>query len=486
MNDITNLELQVTKAVREKWKPIIESRDEDGTDLGFGEIQGRSAHEISYKKKLLALCLENVEKESSNWTRATRPLQESMNTTAGIDITDPLLIKLVRRMAPNLLAYDIVGVQPMNGPTGTIFAMRYFYNAQPTGPFGRPGDARPGRQAGSDVDSNDDTTAEQWGVAGVAPDEALYYEADTTFTGAGTQSRNDDTIDYDTYEVGMGMSTFDAERLGGSGSNDGVWAEMSLTIDKRTVTAGERAVKAKYTVELIQDMSAAHGLDAEDEITHMLSTEMLAEENREIINRLRFTARIAAGEKVFEDGVVKRDSAGAIVLGNAGEFDIQENSDGRIEQEKFSSLIMKVNKEANQIAKDTRRGRGNFIIASSNVASALDLAGKLKFAPAIDNNLNVDDTGNTFVGILQNKFRVYIDPYITFDEIIVGYKGVSQMDAGMFYCPYVPLQKYPATDPNTLQPIMGLKSRYGVAANPMTTTKRNNNTYYRKFRVRGI
>jgi len=356
--------------INKKWKSIVEGVDADGESLGLPEIKEH------FKKRDVARLLENTEKES---------ISES-NTTTGVDNADPILIDLVRRTAPNLLAYDLVGVQPMTGPTGLIFAMRAHRGAQPKAPFGRPGDARPGFEQGAPVDSNGETTAQQWGDAGQAPNEAFYNEPDATFSGKGTQTGHDVAPDYDAYSVGEPFSTVYGESLGGSNSGDGAWNEMSITIEKTNV----------------------------------------------------------------------------------------------------KSLLVKINKEANLIAKDTRRGRGNFIICSSDVASVLDLTGKLDYAPAIDNNLTVDDTGNTFVGVLQGRFRVYIDPFLGYDEIIVGYKGASQMDAGFFYCPYVPLQMYKAQDPQTFQPKMAFKTRYGTVSNPFTTMKLNNNTYYRKFVVKSL
>lgn len=467
-----NEKAQRIEDINTKWQPIVESVDDKGNDLGFDKIDNRR------KARDTALLLENTEYAYKEG------LAES-NVTTGVDNVDPILINLVRRTAPNMLAYDLVGVQPMTGPTGLVFALRAHKGDQPQGPFGRPGDARKGFETGSAVDGNGDTIAEQNGIAGSTANELFYNEAPTEFSGTGTQSANDDTVDYNAYTVGSGMDTTVGESLGGTESGDAPWSEVSFTIEKRAVEAKTRGLKANYTVELAQDLRAVHGLDAETELSNIISTEIIAENNREIVNRLRQTAKISAGDATYSNGNVVTDSNG-VVLGTPGLFDIDLNSDGRWSAEKYKSLLVKINKEANAIAKDTRRGRGNFIVCSSDVASILDLTGKLDYAPAIDNNLTVDDTGNTFVGVLQGRFRVYIDPFVMYDEIIVGYKGANQIDAGFFYCPYVPLQMYRATDPNTLQPIMGFKSRQGFVANPFTSLNANANTYYRKFKVANI
>lgn len=453
-----------------KWAAIVESKDTDGNDLGFDSIK---THE---RKRHTAQLLENTEREY---------IKEA-NVTTGVDNVDPILINLVRRTAPNLLAYDLVGVQPMTGPTGLIFAMRSHYGDQPQGPFGRPGDARTGFETGAAVDSQGDTPAQQNGIDGKATNEAFYNEADTPFSGTGTQTSNLSAPDYNAYTTGTGFSTTAAETLGGPATADAAWAEMSFTIEKTSVEAQSRGLKAEYSTEVQQDLRAVHGLDAETELSNILSTEILAEINREITNRIRQVAKIAPAEVLYSNGSVVLDSFGAPILGTVGLFDLDANTDGRWQAEKFKALLFKINKEANAIAKDTRRGRANFIVCSSDVASALDLSGKLEYAPAVDNNLTVDDTGNTFVGILQKRFKVYIDPYLGYDEIIVGYKGSSQMDAGFFYCPYVPLQMHRAIDAGTFQPKIAFKTRYGIVANPFTTLNANGNTYYRKFKIQNL
>lgn len=466
--------LNEAKVLSEKWVELVEGKTAEGDDLGFEPIKDRT------RKHHVAQLLENTESDLREQGR----LME--NSTGGIDNIDPLLMTLVRRTTPNMLAYDLVGVQPMKGPVGIVFAKRTHYGAQPQGPFGRPGDGRTGFQTGSDLDSQGDTTAQQWGETGKAPNEAFYNEADTTFTGTGTQTPNTSAPNYNAYSVGSGMATTAGETLGRGETGDAEWATISFTIEKTSVEAKTRAIRAEYTVEVAQDLRSVHGLDAESELTNDMSLELLLEQNREIVNTIRKVAKIAPGEVTYLNGSVVRDSNNDPVLGTTGLFDIDANTDGRWQKEKYSALLMKINKEANAIAKDTRRGRGNFVICSSDVASALDLSGKLVYAPAMDNNLNVDDTGNTFVGVLQGKYRVYIDPFLGYDEVIVGYKGPGQMDSGLFFCPYVPLQMYRATNPNTLQPILAFKTRRGLIANPFTTLKANSNSYYRKFKVSNI
>ena len=460
------------ESLNEKWKPMIEGVDpETGADLGLD----LPVIKEGYRKRCTAQLLENTELAF---------LKE--NETRGFDNVDPVLINLVRRTAPNMLAYDLVGVQPMKGPTGLIFAMRAHYGAQPQAPFGRPGDARDGFQTGDELDTDGNTTAQAWGVDGKAPNEAFYNEARTAFSGTGTQSANDGTVNYSAYSVGTAYGTQYGEHLGRGLSGDGEFPEMSITIEKTSVEAKTRKLKALYTEEVAQDLKAVHGLDAETELSNVLSTEILAEINREIVNEIRKIAKIAPAEALYENGNIVTDSNDAVVLGTVGLFDIDKNSDGRWSVEKYKSLLMKINKEANAIAKDTRRGRGNFIVCSSDVASMLDLTGKLTYATGVDNNLKADDTCNTYFGMLQGQYKVYIDPYIYYDEVIVGYKGPSSMDAGFFYCPYVPLQMYKIRHPSTFQPAMSFQTRYGKVANPFTTMNRNGNSYFRKFKIANI
>lgn len=463
--------------IKKKWAPIVEGIDPETKERLVPEIKDR------YRKNVTARLLENTQTIFEAET-----LREGGNLTTNVDNTDPVLINLVRRVVPNMLAYDMVGVQPMTGPTGLIFCLRSFYGDAASAPFGRPGDARPGFQTGSTVDTAGHTPAQVRGINGVATSESHFNEYDTTKAGTGSQTSNATAPTYSAYSVGTGIEVTDAETMGRGLSGDLEFQTMSFTIEKTNVWALTRALKAEYTNELAQDLRVVHGLDAESELSNILSTEILGEINREIINRLRQVAKVAVGEAQYVSGERVNDSAGAAVLGTAGLFDINLNSDGRWSAEKYKQLLVKINKECNAIAKDTRRGRGNFMIVSSNVAVILDLAGKMTYAPGVDNNLHADDTGATFIGTLQGRIKVYIDPFLGYDEVIVGYKGPNQMDAGFFYCPYVPLQKTSVTDPNTGQPRMFYKTRYGVVANPFTAPMdvKSGNSYYRKFKVTGI
>jgi hypothetical protein len=378
----------------------------------------------------------------------------------GIDTFDPVLISLVRRSMPNLIAYDICGVQPMTGPTGLIFAMRSRYANQTGG-------------------------------------ETFYNEVNTAFTGAGGLTGVDSntfglgfkgTIPgatnttpltaTNTYNTGAGMNTANAEALGVDSGNN--FPQMGFSIEKVTVTALTRALKAEYTMELAQDLKAIHGLDAETELANILSAEVLAEINREVVRTINITAEAGAQDNVTTAGI----------------FDLDTDSNGRWSVEKFKGLMFQLEREANQIAKQTRRGKGNILICSSDVASALQMAGVLDYAPALNgNNLQVDDTGNTFAGVLNGRLRVYIDPYaIGGNYLTVGYKGSSAFDAGLFYCPYVPLQMVRAVDQSTFQPKIGFKTRYGMVANPFAqgTTKGSGaltistNKYYRRVIVNNL
>jgi hypothetical protein len=354
---------------------------------------------------------------------------------------------------PNLIAYDVAGVQPMSGPTGLIFAMKSKYTSQ-------------------------------------SGTEAFFDEADTDFSGTGTHQADptglagvvdadtDGSI-ADTADVvsthGSGLTTAAAERLGIGESGDGSFGEMAFTIEKSTVTAKSRALKAEYTMELAQDLKAIHGLDAEGELANILSAEILAEINREVVRTILISAKIGALQ-----------SSTAV----SGIFDVGTDSDGRWMVEKFKGLIMQIERECNVIAKETRRGKGNFIITSSDVASALAAAGMLDYTPALSANLNVDDTGNTFAGLLNGRVKCYIDPYATVDFVCVGYRGGNPYDAGLFYCPYVPLTMVKAVGENDFQPRMGFKTRYGMVANPFVAldgvgTNRTNQ-YFRIFRVDDI
>ena len=420
--------------LQEKWQPVLEHND-------LPEIKD------SYRKAVTTIILENQEKalrEDRGFLGEAAPTNA---TGASVDNWDPILISLVRRAMPNLIAYDIAGVQPMTGPTGLIFAMRSRY-------------------------------ASQTGT------EAFYNEADSDFSGAGTQAGTNPAILNDTpagtYTGGTGLTTAAAEALGDSAGNS--FAEMSFSIEKNSVTAKSRALKAEYTMELAQDLKAIHGLDAETELANILSGEILNEINREVVRTVYTSAKIGA----------QADTA------NAGIFDMDVDSNGRWSVEKFKGLMFQVEREANVIAQQTRRGKGNMIICSSDVASALQMAGQLDTSPALNNNLSVDDAGNTFAGVLNGRYKVYIDPYSANSAdkqfYVVGYKGTSPYDAGIFYCPYVPLQMVRAVGENTFQPKIGFKTRYGLTANPFAggATVRsgaitaNDNVYYRRVQVTNI
>lgn len=424
----------------------------------WGEVLNYSAPGLepikdAYKKNIVAQLLENTVSDVETQARfqSTSLINEAAptnSTGASISNFDPVLIALVRRAMPNLIAYDICGVQPMTGPTGLIFAMRSRYTSQ-TG------------------------------------DEAFYHEANTAFAtvapggnapGA-AHTGTTPTGDPSTYNYAGGMSTSQAEALGTAGNT--AWPEMGFSIEKVTVTAESRALKAEYSIELAQDLKAIHGLDAESELASILSTEVLAEINREVVRTIYQSAVAGAQDNVA----------------TAGEFDLDVDSNGRWMVEKFKGLMYQLEREANQIAKDTRRGKGNIIICSSDVASALQMAGVLDYTPALQaNQMNIDDTGNTFAGILNGRFRVYIDPYSTSQYFVQGYKGVNPMDAGLFYCPYVPLQMVRAVDPGSFQPKIGFKTRYGMVANPyaegasvgLGVVKANSNKYYRRVAVKNL
>lgn len=384
-----------------------------------------------------------------------------VNNTTNVTNFDPVLISLVRRAMPNLIAYDVCGVQPMSGPTGLIFALRAQY-----------------------ANSSNAT----------AGGETFYAEVNTSFTslvsGANTFGQLNvgnlpgvsNNYGNNTYNTGSGMATANAEALG-AGSNN--FPEMAFTIEKVTATAKSRALKAEYTIELAQDLKAIHGLDAETELSNILSAEILAEINREVIRTINIVANVGATENTTTTGF----------------FDLDVDSNGRWSVEKFKGLMFQIEREANQIAKATRRGKGNLLICSSDVASALQMAGLLDYTPALNsNNLQVDDTGATFAGVLNGRFRVYIDPYAggqnssTGQYMTVGYKGGSTFDAGLFYCPYVPLQMVRAVDPNTFQPKIGFKTRYAMVANPFAggatassgALIQDANVYYRRVIIKNL
>jgi hypothetical protein len=403
-----------------KWGPVLEHAD-------------APAIQDNYRKAVTAKLLENTELALKEESAQFGSLTENNQTAAAVDNFNPVLISLVRRAMPNLIAYDVAGVQPMSGPTGLIFAMKSRYND----------DASGGTNAKI-------TTGDS---------EALFNEADTAFSGEGT------------HPTGTGVSTADGEAKSGTGFGD-----MGFTIDKQTVTAKTRALKAEYTMELAQDLKAIHNLDAESELANILSTEILAEINREVIQSIN---------------AVAIDAPVSVTSGTENDFDLKVDADGRWAVEKFKSLLFQIELEANRIAKGTRRGKGNFIICSSAIASALAAAGSLDYTPALSANLNVDDTGNTFAGVINGRMKVYVDPYATTEYVTVGFRGSNPYDAGMFYCPYVPLTMVRAVDENTFQPKMAFKTRYGMQQNPFVGTadgigSNNSNEYFRNFTVSNI
>ena len=429
----------LSENLQEKWEPILEHSD-------LPKI------EDNYKKAVTAVILENQEK-ALNEDRAALEEAAPLNSTgSSISNWDPILISLVRRAMPNLVAYDICGVQPMTGPTGLIFAMKARYNDYPT-------------------QGREDKT-EALGIN--EPETGYSAAANPTSAGPLTASNTDPFNSNYVSNTSSGMSTATAEALGDASSNS--FAEMSFTIEKATVTAVSRALKAEYTLELAQDLKAIHGLDAESELANILSSEILAEINREVVREVNNQAK-----------------TGAAATASAGTFNLDVDANGRWSVEKFKGLLFQIERESNVIAKESRRGKGNFILCSSDVASALSMAGVLDYAPALSTNLNVDDTGNTFAGVLNGRVKVFIDPYAGVDYLTVGYRGSNPYDAGMFYCPYVPLQMVRAVGENTFQPKIGFKTRYGMVSNPFVGATPANglasagtNFYYRKLAVSNI
>ena len=393
----------------------------------------------------------------------------SAGPTAGFD---PVLISLIRRSMPNLIAYDLCGVQPMNGPTGLIFAMRSRYRNQSGAEtfYNEVDSAFSGQDSGfNEVNGYTDGTVGMGTTAQGGSNPSILDPSNQTANAASGANQ---------YNVGQGLRTDSAESLGESDQ----FNQMAFSIEKVTVTAKSRALKAEYSLELAQDLKAIHGLNAEAELANILSTEILAEINREVIRTIY---------KVAEPGA-------QVNTATAGTFDLDVDSNGRWSVEKFKGLIFQIERDANAIAQRTRRGKGNMILCSADVASALTMAGVLDYTPALNANLQVDDTGNTFAGVLQGKYRVYIDPYsanVAANQFyVVGYKGSSPYDAGLFYCPYVPLQMVRAVGENTFQPKIGFKTRYGMVANPFAegTTQgqgaltTNANRYYRRVRVQNL
>ena len=463
-----------SEQLQEKWAPLLNH-------------EGLDSIKDNHKRAVTAVLLENQEKflreQSAFQSGGMLTEQPTSNTdpagtgnagfsgsgAAPVAGFDPVLISLIRRSMPNLVAYDLAGVQPMSGPTGLIFAMRSKYKTQDGAEtfYDEVDTAFSGQNEGFDLTN---------GMSGATVGMGTTAQGSASNPGALNPST---TTTQKAYSVGQGMRTDDAEDLGTSGDN---FNQMAFSIEKVTVTAKSRALKAEYSLELAQDLKAIHGLNAEAELANILSTEILAEINREVIRTIY---------KIAEPGAAANTAT-------AGEFDLDIDSNGRWSVEKFKGLLFQIERDANAIAQRTRRGKGNMILCSADVASALTMAGVLDYTPALNANLNVDDTGNTFAGILQGKYRVYIDPYsanvAANQYYVVGYKGSSPYDAGLFYCPYVPLQMVRAVGENTFQPKIGFKTRYGMVANPFaegTTAgagrlRVNSNRYYRRVTVKNL
>ena len=427
----------------EKWSPVL-------NEESAGTIADR------HKKAVTAVVLENTEKAIREQGEQATMLTEdaAANNTSVAANWNPVLISLVRRAMPNMMAYDVCGVQPMSGPTGLIFAMKSKYRT-----------TRAGATSGNEALFNE-------AISGFSGDSSASQGSDGS--GLGGLANVDSAGAVPTF--GGGMSTANAEQLGTTGES--AFAEMGFTIEKATVTAKSRALKAEYTLELAQDLKAIHGLDAETELANILSTEILAEINREVIRTINSRAKT---------GFTTSNAT------KSGIFNLASDADGRWSAEKFKGLVVQLDREANAIAKETRRGKGNVVICSSDVATALSASGMLDYTPAMNTALNVDDTGNTFAGTLNGRMKVYIDPYATADYITVGYKGTNPYDAGIFYCPYVPLTMVRAVGENDFQPRIGFKTRYGMVANPFVGSTPGDdigtaraNQYYRIFRVDNI
>ena len=393
---------------------------------------------------------------------------------------DPVLISLIRRSMPNLVAYELAGVQPMNGPTGLIFAMRSRFTNQSGDEafFNEPESAFSANKAGTNIGQATQGDYTQ----GVDDDGTVGFGSTGTQRGTNPAILENNASDavQAQYSVGQGMATGDSEALGDGVNGD--FNEMAFSIEKVTVTAKSRALKAEYSLELAQDLKAIHGLNAEAELANILSSEILAEINREVIRTIYKTAE--AGSQVN--------------VANNGFFNLDVDSNGRWSVEKFKGLLFNIERDANRIAQRTRRGKGNIILTSADVASALTMAGVLDYTPALNANLQVDDTGNTFAGTINGKYRVYIDPFSANSAqnqyYVVGYKGTSPYDAGLFYCPYVPLQMVRAVGENSFQPKIGFKTRYGLVSNPFAEgtaqglgrITSNSNRYYQRTVVQNL
>jgi len=465
----------------EKWAPLL-------------DYEGCESIKDNHRRAVTAQLLENQERflnEERSFAEGGFDLQEATPTNSfstgggayyrGSGQTDsgaptggfdPVLISLIRRSMPNLVAYDLAGVQPMNGPTGLIFAMRSKYNNMngDEALFNEPDSAFSAQNSGYSATQGDYTGgSDSGGNVGFG----------TTLQRGSNPGVLDPNAAPGTYSVGQGMAVTDSEALGESGTD---FNQMAFSIEKVTVTAKSRALKAEYSLELAQDLKAIHGLNAEAELANILSTEIMAEINREVIRT-----------------IYKSAEAGAqLNTATAGQFDLDIDSNGRWSVEKFKGLLFQIERDANQIAQRTRRGKGNIILTSADVASALTMAGVLDYTPALNANLNVDDTGNTFAGTINGKYRVYIDPFASNNSAlqyyVVGYKGASPYDAGLFYCPYVPLQMVRAVGQDTFQPKIGFKTRYGMVANPFAegtdaalgAIKAGTNRYYRRVSVKNL
>ena len=463
------MQMPSNEVLQEKWGPLL-------------NYEGIDPIKDAHRKAVTAQLLENQEialREEKEFLHEAAPTNSVGNggftssggqTVAGFD---PVLISLIRRAMPNLVAYDLAGVQPMTGPTGLIFAMRSRFSTQDgtEALFNEPNTSFSSQNNSGNLTNGFSGGSVGFGTTGGTGLTDASNPAALNPQGSQTAV---------TYPTGQGMRTDDAENMGDATSN--AFNEMAFSIEKVTVTAKSRALKAEYSLELAQDLKAIHGLNAEAELANILSTEILAEINREVIRTIY---------KVAESGAQTN-------VATAGAFDLDTDSNGRWSVEKFKGLIFQIERDANAIAQRTRRGKGNMILCSADVASALTMAGVLDYTPALNANLNVDDTGNTFAGVLAGKFRVYIDPFaanLAADQYYVaGYKGTSPYDAGLFYCPYVPLQMVRAVGQDTFQPKIGFKTRYGIVANPFaegTTVgagalTSNANRYYRRVKVQNL
>ena len=441
--------MQLNEEILRKWEPLLNVKD-------LPKISDLN------RRNVTAALLENTEKairEAGGY--APKSLLEAgvpTNVTGSeIDNYDPVLISMVRRTMPNLMAYDVCGVQPMTGPVGLIFAMRSRYT----------------NQTGAETFYNEVNTAYSSVLSGA---NTMGQKHVGSLPGSASVTAN--VAEEGIYNYGGGMSTAQSEALGASGNT--AIPQMSFSIEKVSVTAQSRALKAEYSQEMAQDLKAIHGLDAETELANILSTEILAEINREVIRTIAVTATRGANSGTTTQGI----------------FDLDADSNGRWSVEKFKGLMFHIETECNQIARDTRRGKGNIMICSSDVASALQMAGILDYAPALNSNqLQIDDTGNTFAGVINGRLRIYIDPYASGGNYaVVGYKGSSTFDSGIFYCPYIPLQMVRAVGEDNFQPRIAFKTRYGMVANPYAegltvgngALTKDSNKYYRRLLITNL